>query len=312
MNKTSNYLITIIIIGTILFFFGGPDYHSLRSIKYIWNFGHIIFFCVLSYVLLIHWNKLKSKPYYYQILWIVVITFFLGLIIEFIQAGISRTTDIDDLARNFTGSFIALFFFAPKKNGMGFIKLSISKFILILIVIFQIVPAINFLCDEWNAKREFPVLSGFESKIELSRWVGDADCIINKDIKFTGNSSLKIKLNTSKYSGISLKYFPKDWDSYNTLSFKIFNPQSDFLKMTCRIHDKQHTEDAQLYTDRFNNTYTLFKGWNIIEINLNDVFTAPLTRTMDMNNIYGFGIFVSSQKENKIIYLDDVCLSCKS
>ncbi len=238
----------------------------------------------------------------------MIITFFLGLIVELIQAGINRTPDIGDLVRNFIGSFIALFFFAPKKNEMGFYKLCLSKSILILLIAFQILPIINFLRDERHANIEFPLLSGFESKLEPSRWTGDADFVLSKEIKTTGNSSLKIFLNTSKYSGVSLKYFHREWGPYNILSFKIFNPKNDFLKITCRIHDKKHTEGEQAYTDRFNKTYTLFTGWNPIEVNLNEVYKAPLRRKMNMNEINGFGIFVISQKENKIIYLDDVML----
>ncbi len=206
------------------------------------------------------------------------------------------------------GSFITLLFFAPKKKEVGFYKLCLSKYILIIIILFQILQVINLLRDEQNAKIGFPLLSGFESKLELTRWTGDADFILSKVIKNTGESSLKIFLNTSKYSGVSLKYFPKEWEFYNLLSFKIFNPQNAFIKITCRIHDKKHTEGKQVYTDRFNKTYTLLKGWNTIEIDLNDVRNAPFKRKMNMNNIYGFGIFVISQKENKTIYLDDVLL----
>lgn len=309
LKKISNYFIAIIIIiGTVLFFWGGPDYHSNRSIKYIWNFGHIIFYCILSSVLLLNWNKLKLQSYYYQVFWIIIITFFLGLIVEIIQADINRSPDMGDLLRNFMGSFIALFFIAPKKNEIRFCKLCLSKSILLLLIAFQILPGINFLRDERHANIEFPLLSGFESKIELTRWTGDADFILSKETKNTGNSSLKIFLKTSKYSGIFLKYFPREWSLYNILSFKIFNPQNDFSKITFRIHDKKHTEGEQVYTDRFNKTCTLFKGWNTIEVNLDKVRNAPLKRKMNMNDIYGFGIFVTSQKKNKIIYLDDVVL----
>ncbi|MCK5097511.1 MAG: VanZ family protein, partial [Desulfobacteraceae bacterium] len=309
LKKISNYFIAIIIIiGTVLFFWGGPDYYANRSIKYIWNFGHIIFYCILSSVLLLNCNKLKAKSYYYQVLWVVIITVFLGLIVEFIQAGINRTPEMGDLSRNFMGSFIALLFFAPKNNEAGLYKLCLLKCTLIIIILFQILPVINLLRDEHNAKIEFPLLSGFESKLELSRWTGDADFILSKEIKNTGNSSLVIELNTSKYSGISLKCFPRNWDLYHILSLKIYNPQNDSLKITCRIHDKKHTEGKQVYTDRFNKTYTLLNGWNTIEINLNYVRNAPLQRKMDIDKINGFGIFVISQKENKTIYLDDVLL----
>ncbi len=47
---------------------------------------------------------------------------------------------------------------------------------------------------------------------------------------------------------------------------------------------------------------------NTIEINLNHVLNAPLDQKMNMKNIISLGVFLTSQKENKTIYLDDVAL----
>ena len=155
----------------------------------------------------------------------MIITFFLGLIVELIQAGINRTPDIGDLVRNFIGSFIALFFFAPKKNEMGFYKLCLSKSILILLIAFQILPIINFLRDERHANIEFPLLSGFESKLEPSRWTGDADFVLSKEIK-TSEIGALLRCGSQGHAHRTNQYdfpcpFPTPCKAFNLDSFYV-------------------------------------------------------------------------------------------
>ena len=40
-------LTLIMALMTILFFIGGPDYHSSRTFKSFWNLGHILYFALL-------------------------------------------------------------------------------------------------------------------------------------------------------------------------------------------------------------------------------------------------------------------------
>ena len=75
------------------------------------------------------------------------------------------------------------------------------------------------ITDEWMAEKQFPVLSDFENPLEVHRWVGDAKFDIDKTISLHGTSSLKVRLNTSKYSGVFLKYFPSDWQGYRALNY---------------------------------------------------------------------------------------------
>ncbi len=307
LNKISNYLVLALITGTVLFFYGGPGCNFPRSIQYAWNFGHIIFYCILS-VLIFNHTRFKKKSYYFQICFVFIITLFFGAAVEIIQSGFDRTMDVGDLFRNFTGSFLALLFLAPKRSELSLGKLKIYRIIIILLLISEVVPGIRLLCDEINAEKEFPLLSGFESKVELSRWEGNLTHKIDSDIKFSGNSSMMIKFKNCKFSGIFLKYFPENWSKYKTLAIKIYNPDQDFQKISCRIHDAQHIKNGQPYIDRYNDTFTLARGWNKIKIDLYIVANAPLNRVMDMGCIRSLGIFANLPEENKVIYLDDVML----
>ena len=78
--------------------------------------------------------------------------------------------------------------------------------------------------------------------------------------------------------------------------------------MTIRVHDCLHVEGEQIYTDRFNRSITMQLGWNDLFISMVDIKNAPVGREMDLGNIYGFGLFASSLKEERVVYIDEVRL----
>jgi len=158
-------------------------------------------------------------------------------------------------------------------------------------------------------KEAVPIFfADFESRSEIDRWTGDADFSIDHETYYHGKASLKVELNTSLYSGVGLKYFPENWQHYNELQLSIFNPDSEPLQLTCRIHDRQHTRGLQLYADRFNRKFSISSGWNLIRIELQDIENAPHKRKMALNEIQGLGIFATSLSKQKTVYVDYVRL----
>jgi len=178
----------------------------------------------------------------------------------------------------------------------------------VVLIGLQIFPAIIAFTDEYIARRQFPELSSFETPFEIQRWSGDADFIIDERIKQTGKASLRVFLNTDKYSGVGLRYFPKNWEGFSYFQFAVFNPSSEGISITCRIHDKKHTEQDQRYEDRFNRTFSIPQGWNTITVSLKDIKHAPKNRQMNMHEIRIVGFFATSLPYQRIIYLDDVKL----
>lgn len=162
--------------------------------------------------------------------------------------------------------------------------------------------------DEHHARQQFPVLSDFESPFEIQRWHSEDDLQIDHTVHYTGRSSLRINLNTDQYSGVSLQYFPQNWQNFSQFQFCAYNPSSQPLAITCRIHDTAHTTGVQHYSDRFNRTYTLIHGWDFITMPLKDIQSAPATRFMDLGQIRGVGIFVIRLPHPRLMYIDDVQL----
>ena len=66
-------LTVITIVCSFFLFFGGPGYYSPRSFKYLWDIGHIVFFCALSTLILLDWSTHKKMSFLRQCVAIVLI-----------------------------------------------------------------------------------------------------------------------------------------------------------------------------------------------------------------------------------------------
>ena len=297
-------LMFVAVILFVLFFVGGPDYASPRSIKNFWNLGHIFFFAIMTYLLLIDGRLFKTRSVYQKLFFCLFIAVLIGAGIELIQSGINRRLDIYDLWRDILGALIG-FFCAPLAFTRR-VKI-ISSVSLAALLIIQLTPWILDLADEIEAHRQFPLLSGFESELELTRWKGSAAMAISKSQVISGDYALKIDFGTEQYSGLGLRYFPADWSPFGSLIFALYNPDRE-LAITVRIHDEQHAASGNAYADRFNRLVTLKKGWNAVVIDLEAVAAAPDARRMDLSRIRDFSIFVTAQADSRTVYLDEVSL----
>lgn len=301
------YIVLIIILLLfILTLTGGISVHASRSMIELWNLGHIVLFGLIVFFLNHYWVYYQNNSNIKRFIIVFILTGVLSIVIESYQYIFTNgTPDMIDIRRNFVGAMLGFIcaISMKKKYFLFFLR-----GLIVLIVLLEMLPLSIVLADEFQALRKFPVLSDFESDLELSRWSGDEPFFRSIDKAIHGNSALYITFGTSKYSGVSLKYFPGDWTNYQYLKFNIYYPDADTLYFICRIHDEQHTKGAQNYHDRFNRRFFLIHGWNEISIPLDDVKNAPGNRRMDMSKIQGMAIFTVQLPKPKAAYLDYVWL----
>jgi VanZ family protein len=295
-------------ICLLLLFIGGPNQFSPRSYNYAWDLGHILAFSFWSYVLFDLWKRISKAPFLRQCIWILLISLFSGILIELLQANIDRTPSISDILKDLLGSLVALAFFIPSRKQVSKMSLRILQWSVLFLLLLAIFPLAKALLDEAIARKQFPVLSTFETPFEIERWSGNSELTIDHDIIKRGNSSLKVPLTTAQYSGVFLVHFPGDWRNFRFLQFSIFNPSSKPLKIHCRVHDRFHIVNGQAYNDRFGSQFILTQGWNDITIPMEQILNAPVSRTMDLANIHGLGIFVVRLPATEVIYIDNVRL----
>lgn len=303
MTKREIFSYSLLALLLLLFFIDGPGYEAPRSIKAIWNLGHIIFFALL--VTLIPWQSrtLQTRHWLLHFLMVVVLCGALGTLVELVQYGVDRDVDLNDVFRDILGGVLG-FVFSPIKKTIANSFLYTLRIATLFFLAIELFPVGFALYDEALAREQFPVLADFETASELDRWQGGASFEIEEQPIIRGQKSLRIDLGTEQYSGIKLKYFPGNWQDYQTLKFNIYNPDKTPLAITCRIHDLQHTRGEQLYNDRFNRRFILTPGWNEVAITIRDIIQSPKTRQLSIQDISAIGLFVVRQPLPRSIYLD--------
>lgn len=309
--QTRQWLIFFsLLAGFPFFFFGGPDYHAVRSFKAAWDLGHILFFTLVSWLLCIRLlPRLADKKISVLFLQIFFAVFCIGLGVELIQMILdNRYPGIRDILRNQLGCLVAFAFFCPIRSRLRWQVRFLFQLTIVVLLLVAAWPWTQAIVDEKIARHQFPVLSDFETPFEQGRWHNINQLQVDESIVRHGKKSVKIQLTTATYSGAALFYFPNDWREFNWLHFSVYNPDKDPLALHCRIHDVHHTEHGQVFADRFHKRFLLQIGWNDIKISLAEIKSSPAGRVMDMQQIEGFGIFVVRQSQPRIIYLDHVYL----
>ncbi len=247
--------------------------------------------------------------YRLQCLLALAIPVILGAIIELLQYGLQRIPDTGDLFRNMIGGLAGIFFLLPLRKTISGNILRIGQIGVIILVGFQVYPVIISFVDEYIARKQFPELSSFETPYEINRWSGDADFSVDGEIKKTGKAALRVHLTTDQYSGVGLRYFPNNWEGFGNFQFSVFNPSSENISLTCRIHDKKHTEQDQRYEDRFNRTFSISRGWHTFTVSLKDIEQAPKGRLMNMREIRNIRFFTIRLPNRSVVYFDDLKLT---
>ncbi|MCL1980552.1 MAG: VanZ family protein [Proteobacteria bacterium] len=304
------FMATALLVGAPFFFWGAPEYLSPRSLHAAWDLGHFLYFLVFTCWAHDIWRKkgkpTSSFPFFAAMFTLVLL---LGTTVEFMQMLVDgRSPDIFDVLRNQLGCLTAFaFFIRPRLFGLRWRQavLQVGVFVLLGLAAW---PLARALFDESAARLQFPVLTDFETMFECDRWNNGSPLRLTREYVRHGSQAARLELSTDAYSGIALIHFPRDWSGYQTLHFSVYNPDAAQLKLNTRIHDIHHRAHGMEYQDRFHQAFTLVPGWNDLVIALDKVKASPEGRTMDMEHIEGFGLFVVRQPRPQVIYLDHIYL----
>lgn len=300
-NKKWHYLVLLTLSGLLFVDFPGNE---IRSFSALLNLGHIVLFALFSRLFFSENSLLKRRSLYTRLVLCLLFAFIVGTAIEILQYGLQRNMDMGDVIRDVIGA-LAGFVFAPLTMDKP--KVIVVRMIVAAAIVYQLIPLTHALIDESDARNSFPMLSDFETGIEITRWRGKAIAYISGEQVYTGEKSLRVETDTGKYSGISLVHFPSDWTGYQALTMAVFTEDND-LSITVRVHDREHRQGLQQYSDRFNRSFKLHRGWNSIAISLRDIEQAPGTRKLNLSDVHGLGFFVTRQKRRRLIYIDTVTL----
>lgn len=302
MKKRLAILLPFGLACTVLLFVGGPEANSLRSYRYAWGTGHLLCFAVWANLYAL-WRK--DAGLLRLLIESLILSVFFGGLTELIQQGIGRQGSWLDLGNDVIGCFVGLLFFSDQRKSLSQPILKSLQIPAIVLLLWGFYPTSKAIVDDFWARQQFPLLSGFETPLEKTRWRGSARRQVSHDFSFSGSASLKVRLSTQRYSGLGLKDFPGDWHRYRSLEVQVYNPDSEPLQLHLRIHDQLHDNS---YSDRYNTSYQLHQGWNSLVVDLARVQNAPKERELDLSRVAGLGLFVGKLERARIIYVDDVRL----
>ena len=308
INNRHLWFISIsLLIGSVFLFIGGPDYYTARSLKHLWDMGHILYFALFT-LLLLRWNAIARLSLLMQ--WTVILSFtlFFGICIELMQYGASRTPNMGDVLRDIAGSLLVLVFGPLKTKLQAGQQRNFLQFSVIALMLVLLWPLTKSLIDEATSRQQFPILANFETTFEIERWENYGFLSVESVSPISNNKSLKVSLTTERYSGTKLRYFNGNWVSAKILKISFYNPDENPLQINLRIHDIHHNKNHNKYNDRFNRKFILLAGWNLIEVDLDEVQKSPLDRNMDMSFIRELGVFSISLAAPRTLYIDEVKL----
>ncbi|MBW4934001.1 VanZ family protein [Marinobacter sp. F4206] len=286
-----------------LLFIGDPDWLPGPLNQSVWNLGHIALFGSLTLVVR-PWRWLQGWR-----LWLVATATMLltGALIEAAQSKLGREADWHDILRNLIGVWLILAWYplvAPDaRRSVPIIGLAIAC---TLFVIVELGSTGIVAARQFELSHQLPKLYNFDHEDPTPFWLGDLKP--SPDPARDHGRSLRIELDTGRYSGASLINLPADWRQYKRLTITLYNPDQSPLPLTLRINDLEHEHGDNAHSDRYNTSFTLAPGVNTYTLALEAVKNAPRNRTLDMSRIHRLTVFAMRLPEPRTIYLLDLRL----
>lgn len=297
--------ITAAVALLLLLFLGNPHFLKSRVFAEIWNLGHVFAFALWTWLLFKQFGGAKLGTWKRQAIAVFLFTLCAGVLTEGLQFLVHRSPTFEDIGRDILGGAIFLAFLTPARHD--FEKPTLRKIQAGVLLCFSLAlaPLVSAGLDTWRAKVQFPALAGFESVLETGRWEFSSHLTRVRRESAGGDFALAISPKKTEFSGVYFKYFPSDWREYTHLRFEVFNPWETSIDIFIRIHDRNHQSREANKKDRYSVSRPLPPGWHTVSIDLADVANAPQERSMDMRQIWRFGIFLPPLPLEEAVLVDD-------
>ncbi len=308
---TTRIICILLLAGAPFFFVAGPGYRSARWYKELWNLGHVLYFCLIAVLLFrLGHQRYPQRTIFWLFLEIFSVILCIGVGIELLQMLVhDRHPDMDDVFRDIIGVLLAFAFLCRQcVISRIWLRRVVQGGVLLLFGL-TLWPLTRSLIDEEFARKQFPLLSDFETPFEVWRWADFDRLSRDGCLARHGKYSLRVHLTTQPYSGVSLFYCPPDWHRYRWLHLSVYNPETQTLLMHFRLNDRHHSEHGRRFADRYHTLFMLHPGWNDVQVALAAVQRAPVGRPMDMKQIESFALYVDHRETPLDIHLDYVYLS---
>jgi len=276
--------------------------YASRTLARLHDFAHLPLFCAVSLIMAAIWpgglfvqNRLRPLPALR--LWLVAVL--AGILVELLQARQGRIPEVSDVVTDAAGAALALLLAVGHRRRAWRWALPAA---LALVLAFA-APVLISAWDEQLARRQFPLLADFETRLQTDRFAGTR-CRLQRiaDPASPGHHLLQARFLPDIFPRLQLRDLPRDWSNFKTLTFTCINPEPAPFLLIVRVDDVHH--DNQM-SDRYTLRMNLAPGRHVIVIPLSTVATAPETRPMDMTAIAHFILYGYKLKQPRTLLFDD-------
>jgi VanZ family protein len=281
-----------LLTGCAMLFAGHLSERAPRWQRELWNLGHIGLFAGLAMAL---WPRLAGA------LWLRFAALTaggaaVGLAVEVIQRRIGRDFSLHDVLLDVIGVWLGALLAA---HGELPRRVRTALWLpLLTLLSATVVPFTTLAWDALQARRQFPLLAGFDSPLERQR--------LHLYGGTTGEiegGALRLRFGRDRYAGFIFDQMPRDWRGYRALWIEVDNPEATPLALTCRINDGRHFANGSPKHDRYNRRFELAPGGGVLRIDLAEVADAPRGRVMAMDDIAEFGCFTVRLQRSRALVL---------
>lgn len=275
-----------------------PFSPSGRVAQALMNLCHAPLFAVLAATCSWAFRGLRGGG-----VWSGLLPFVFALSTEGLQHLVGRQASLRDLLANLLGILAGLLWMATPKRPLAAWAFRI---IAIGLLIVGMASPVWTLADSIWQVMQLPVISSFESRLELSRWTAQNSQLQRvREHATEGFWSLRVDLDTAPFPGIALPEVPPDWTAYDALALDVMLESPERLALIVKITDQAHNWD---YDDRFHLQVNVSPGLNSIRIPLRDIEHLPNGRRMDLRRMRMLQLFAIKPKAPARFYLDHIRL----
>ena len=284
----------------LFLFVGGPGADSLRSVKELWDIGHIVCFALWGYGYAA-WRRGAALRVGVEV---IILSLGVGALTELIQSQIGRSPSLNDVMSDLFGGALGYLLYCFWRYRASCWYAWLVLVVASVCSVILMAPTAKAVADDFISWRQFPVIADFETPFEYLRWSGSAGRRVVGKKGTADQHRLRVTFSTQRYSGITLRSTQTNWRGFRFFRLSVFNP-ADAFTMHMRIEDKLHDNS---YSDRYNHSVVIVPGENLVEISLEKVAQAPKLRQLDLGQVSKVGLFVGKLTSPKTVYIDDVTL----
>jgi len=290
-------LTVLLLIGLPFLFMEGPLSRDEALDRALWDLGHILYFA-LAIIALRSRLDMRTWPHW---LAISLAVFIISIMLEYLRYDVGHQQDWSDIERNLIGAWLGIFWL-----NKGTPQVWTGRVVASGLFAHQLGLVILAALTIYRLDAQLPRLGSFETNYELSWWQGPVS--ISEERAWQGRRSLAVELEPGEYQSARMITPPRDWSAYNRLSMAVYNPKLTPLTLTVRIDDHNSLDSNVAFGQRFNESFIVEFGWNLVQIPLHPPENFAGEKLVDLSDIARLEIFAVDLEQPHRIHLDQLRL----